>query len=113
MSKTFPKLAEERKFPRRHFDRNLGVLFQGQYKVCSGFDIGEGGLSFMAEEQFPEDAIAVVNFQVPGGGFTSAIVHIRRSVRSSSSDQFVVSCTFRDVSFEIKREIRTYVSARA
>ena len=102
-----------RKYPRRDFKRNMGVLFNGEYVVCQGFEIGEGGISFLYPQELPEHLQAVVSFQVPGGGFTSVQVEVRRSFQHDSTDQFVIGCSFKEVSFEIKREIRTYVSARS
>jgi hypothetical protein len=105
--------ASRRKFPRRDFPRGIGVLLGGVYSVQPGFEIGEGGISFLFPEAIAEDRMAVANFQIPGGGFASVIIDIRRCFVHDETGMTVVGCSFRDVTFEMKREIRTFVSARS
>jgi hypothetical protein len=102
-----------RKYPRRGFRRKLGVLFDGKYWMGNGVEVGEGGLSFLLGQVFPEGRSMVVNFQVPGGGFVSVQAEIRHITKDRKSGLFQYGVLFKTLKFEQKREIRTYVSARS
>ena len=102
-----------RQFPRREFLRGIGLLLQGTYTVFEGHEIGEGGISFYSKEPIKENSSAVASFQVPGGAFASVIIQIRASNKANETGNFVVGCSFQNIKFETKREIRTFVSARS
>ena len=102
-----------RQFPRREFARGIGVLIAGQYGVLEGHEIGEGGISFYSHDSLLENTLAVASFQVPGGAFASVIIQVRASNKSKEKGKYIVGCSFQDIQFETKREIRTFVSARS
>lgn len=101
-----------RKYPRRPFQRSVGVLSAGHYSLAQGHEIGEGGIAFVALEAFPENSLVVLNFQIPNGAFVSTICEVR-SVQQNEQGTYTHGCLFRDIKFEHKREIRTFVSARS
>ena len=103
--------ALRRKFPRRQFKRSVGVLYQGQYMVCHGHEIGEGGLAFFLSEPLPEGALVVLNFQIPQGEFVSVKAEVK-SIAQSDAGYNQHGCAFVNIKFNQKREIRTFVSAR-
>lgn len=101
-----------RKSPRRPFQRGIGVLSAGHYLLAQGHEIGEGGIAFIANENLQEGTAVVLNFQIPNGAFVSTICEIR-SVKQNADGGYVHGCLFRNIKFEHKREIRTFVSARS
>jgi c-di-GMP-binding flagellar brake protein YcgR len=111
-STTSPDQLLRRKYPRRGFRRKLGILFDGKYWMGNGVEVGEGGLSFLLGQAFPEGRSVVVNFQVPEGGFVSVQAEIRHITKDRKSGLFQYGVLFKTLKFEQKREIRSYVSAR-
>ena len=99
-----------RKHPRRKFEREMSCLVHGNYLTGFGQEIGEGGLAFFSTMQLNEADLLVLNFQIPDGSFVSVSAEVR-SVREDNG-KYVVGCLFRNIKFEQKREIRTFVSAR-
>lgn len=114
MTKSSPKKTDpRRKFPRKDFHRGVGFLFNGEYLVLEGSELGEGGLSFYSPRLFPIGEDAVLNFQVPDGSFISVRVEVRHTSTVVANEQFLVGCLFKDLQFEHKREIRSYVSKQS
>ena len=62
-----------RKLPRRKLGRNVGVLHRGEYLIAEAIEVGEGGMGFRTNTEYPESARVVVSFQVPGAQFVSVI----------------------------------------
>lgn len=100
---------ERRKFPRRPFHRAVSLLFNGDYHCLRGHEIGEGGLSVKSEIDIPTERNVVLNFQIPDGSFISIKAEVRNS-QSAELGGFVLGCSFVNLSFERRREIRTLVS---
>lgn len=103
-----------RKFPRRRFRRNVGILVGGKYFMSGGFEIGEGGLSFTSERVLKVGALLVLNFQVPDGEFVSVRAEIRNAETEGekSPGPVIYGCAFENLIFERKREIRNFVTNR-
>lgn len=101
-----------RQFPRRTMRRKVGVLCAGEYFVCESGEIGEGGMSIISDYVLSEGQEVMVSFQVPGGDF----VFLRGLVRSTQKKEGDLKVThglsFADIEFAIKRQIRSFVSAR-
>ncbi len=100
-----------RKHPRRAFLRDIGFLYQGQYQVVPGFEIGEGGTAVDLPVEIPEGATVVLSFQIPHGSFVITMGEVR-SCTQINEGCFRLGCLFKSIQFEHKREIRTFVSAR-
>lgn len=100
---------ERRKFPRRPFYRAVSLLVKGDYHCLKGREIGEGGLSVACEWDLPQDHYLVLNFQIPDGSFISVKAQVRNS-RPLDEGGFVLGCSFVNLPFERRREIRTLVS---
>lgn len=100
-----------RKFPRRRFHRGVGLLRAGVYDVGAGVEIGEGGLSLTLTHEIPADSHIVLSFQVPDSSFVTVRALVR-DCREDGNGGFIVGCQFENISFEQKRQIRSYVSAR-
>ena len=101
-----------RQYPRRMMKRKVGILCDGSYFVCESGEVGEGGMSIVSEFILTEGHELVVSFQVPGGSFVflRAIV---RSTHKKEGDSYVThGLSFAEIEFAIKRQIRSFVSAR-
>lgn len=103
-------MENRRSYPRRLFDRPVGVLLHGEYFSARGIDIGEGGISLKVRDQIAEGSRVVVSFQVPGGEF----VFVRGVVlQERKSGDGIYGVEFENLLFDRRREIRTYVSDRS
>lgn len=102
-----------RQYPRRFMKRKVGVLCDGSYFVCTSGEVGEGGMSILSEYVLTEGHEMVVSFQVPGGDFVF-LRGIVRSTQKKEGDAYVThGISFAEIEFSIKRQIRSFVSARA
>jgi hypothetical protein len=99
----------QRKYPRKSFRKPVAVLYKGTSNIVSGFEIGEGGLSFQAAEQIDLDQNIIVNFFIPGGNFFS-LNAVTRSAAEGDNRIHTYGISFDNVSLALKREIRAYVS---
>lgn len=99
-----------RKFPRRALSKKVGVLFDGQYFICSSGEIGEGGMSILSEYALTEGRELVLSFQIPDGTF----VTLRGQIKSIHATNGVVThgIAFGEIPLAFKRQIRAFVSAR-
>ncbi len=102
-----------RKFPRRGFKRSVGVLSGPRYKLCQGVEVGEGGLSFTGYSGYQVEGKIVLNFQIPDGSFISVQAEIKNVEENRETRLNTYGCSFLNLSFEHKREIRSFVSARS
>jgi c-di-GMP-binding flagellar brake protein YcgR len=100
-----------RKFPRRAFNRRVGVLSHGSYFLADSAEIGEGGMSILLPEELEEGNQLVVNIRIPGGDFVSLRAQVR-SRRPNTDGNFIYGLSFTNIPFSQKRQIRSYVSAR-
>lgn len=101
-----------RKFPRRAFNRGVGILFEGKYEISRTVEIGEGGVSFRWSKSYPIGKDVVLNFQIPFGKFVSVRAEIKNASEDPSSNDHIYGCVFKNLKFDRKREVRAYVSAR-
>jgi hypothetical protein len=101
----------QRKYPRKSFRKPVAVLYRGQSNIVSGFEIGEGGLSFQAAEKIDLDQNIIVNFFIPGGNFFS-LNAVTRSSTEADDRVHTYGISFDNVSLALKREIRAYVSLK-
>lgn len=100
-----------RKFPRRKFRRNIGLLVGGQYQLTAGHEIGEGGIAFLSDEEYEPGQLVIVNFHIPLGGYISVRAEIKN--KRAQDGRIMYGCSFLTLKFEAKREIRTFVTARS
>ncbi len=101
-----------RQFPRRDFNRKIGLLCNGHYCIVEACEVGEGGLSFVAYEEFKLEANVVITLKIPHGDFVS-LRGLVRYVNNQDSGQFTHGISFENITFNHKRQIRMFVSGRA
>lgn len=99
-----------RRFPRRTYQRKIGVLSAGQFIICEAGELSEGGLSFRSEYVFNVNKELLINFQIPGGEFA----FLRAIVKSTMKQNELVlhNLSFVDVPFQHRRQIRSFISER-
>jgi hypothetical protein len=112
MTLSAQELQSKRKFPRRRFPRSVGFLFNGDYVVGVGSEVGEGGIALYLGQEYPMNTEGVVSFQIPGGSFICVRVELR-NLQQEHNDGVIIGCAFKNLTFEHRREIRAYVSARS
>lgn len=100
-----------RKFPRRTFERKVGVLCRGAYFVARGGEIGEGGMSLQSDMVLSENSLLLISLQVPGAQMAFVKASVRTQKRTEDGEAFIYGLSFENVAFSLKREIRLYVSS--
>ena len=103
----------KRKFPRRRFKRQVGCLADGIYSIGQCLELGEGGVSMAFRTLLDADKNIVVNFQIPGGSFVSVRALVRNVNPVKQGNLYILGCSFENLDFDHKREIRSFVSARS
>ncbi|WP_374079375.1 PilZ domain-containing protein [Bdellovibrio bacteriovorus] len=101
-----------RQYPRRAMKRKVGVLCDGTYFVCESGEIGEGGMSILSDFVLTEGHELVVSFQVPGGDFVFLRGNVRSTQKKEGDQRVTHGLSFNEIEFAIKRQIRSFVSAR-
>jgi hypothetical protein len=100
---------EARRFPRRPFKYLTGCLFYGKYFITQAIELGEGGISLLAGAMSLKAGDEVVlTFKLPKSSIVvqrGVVVGVRQH-----EGQTVYGFSFLDISFEQKRDIRTFVS---
>lgn len=100
-----------RKYPRKDFQRKVGILFAGEYQVVEGVEISEGGLSFKTDMVFATDRECVLTFKIPKGDFISLRAVIKHMTKSQGG--LNVGVSFVQVPFSNKRQIRNFIADRS
>lgn len=100
-----------RKYPRKEFQRKIGILFGGLYQVVDGVEISEGGLSFQTDMVFAPNRECVLTFKIPKGDFIS----LRGTIKHMTKNQgfMNVGVSFIQVPFSNKRQIRNFIADRS
>jgi c-di-GMP-binding flagellar brake protein YcgR len=99
-----------RRFPRKEYQRKVGMLFAGSYIVVDAIEISEGGISFMSEFTFTTNRECVLTLQIPKGDFISIRAVIKHMTKMGS--HMSVGVSFVDLAFSNKRQIRNFVADR-
>lgn len=110
MNENLNPIETGRKFPRKEFQRRIGILFAGQYQVVNGIEISEGGLSFTTDMVYSVDRECVLTFKIPKGDFLSfrgLIKHITKK-----EGVLTVGVSFLQLPFSNKRQIRNFIADR-
>lgn len=100
-----------RKYPRKEFQRKIGILFGGHYQVVHGVEISEGGLSFKTDMVFAQERECVLTFKIPKGDFISLRGIIKHMTKNQGS--LSVGVSFIQVPFSNKRQIRNFIADRS
>ena len=101
-----------RQYPRRPMKRKVGILCDGTYFVCESGEVGEGGMSILSDFVLTEGHELVVSFQVPGGDFVFLRALVRSTQKKEGDSRVTHGLSFSEIEFAIKRQIRSFVSAR-
>lgn len=101
-----------RQYPRRAMKRKVGILCDGTYFVCESGEVGEGGMAILSEFVLTEGHELVVSFQVPGGDFVFLRALVRSTQKKEGDSRVTHGLSFSEIEFAIKRQIRSFVSAR-
>ncbi len=98
--------TNRRRVPRRTFKASVGVLHAGRYSIGKSLQVGEGGMSLLANFLKAGDRV-VVTFQIPAG----SLVCVRGLIRYTEiGDTMSVGIQFENLDFHFKRELRNFVA---
>ncbi len=103
----------KRQYPRRSMRRQVGVLCDGAYFVAESGEIGEGGMSIVSEFVLTEGHRVLVSFQIPNGDFVFLRGNVRSTEKKMGDLMVTHGLSFSEVPFSVKRQIRSFVSARS
>ena len=92
--------------------RLIGVLCDGMYFLGESGEIGEGGLSLVSEYVLSENHQVLLSFQIPNGDFVFLRAIVRSTEKKMGDSRVTHGLSFENVPFALKRQIRSYVSAR-
>ena len=109
--KTSRRGVENRRTPRRIYQRPIGILLHGVYDVFQGLQLSEGGLLFRSEKMFAVKSQIVATLVMPGGGVIvtrGEVIYARPD--SGRTQQFGVK--FTSLPLHLRRVIRNYVTAK-
>lgn len=101
---------ERRRFPRRYFERKVGVLSEGTYLIAQGVEIGEGGMMFSVNREISEDRRLLVTFRIPNHGFVVIQAFVRNT--QHEAQRFRYGIQFSDLDFTNRRRIRDYIAEK-
>jgi hypothetical protein len=97
-----------RRFPRAPFRSPVGVLLSGEYRVVSGHELGEGGMSFIYKSPIGLAQRLLVTIPNSKKNFYCIQSEVRNCL-TQPDGQFIIGIQFLVVSFEVKRDIRSLV----
>jgi hypothetical protein len=97
-----------RRFPRAQFQSLVGLLHLGQYQVVKGHELGEGGMSFFYHR--PLQLAQKILLTIPGSknDFYCVQAEVRNCIQKEMG-AYLVGSQFLDITFDVKREIRSFV----
>jgi hypothetical protein len=101
---------ENRKYPRRNFSSQVGVLINGLYYVLESFEIGERGMLFETEIALKDRENMVISFVIPGGHIVITKASVRYQLKKDSKAK--VGVEFTNISFEDRRKVRDFIAQR-
>ena len=105
-------LIRKRRFPRRRFRRPVGVLIDGNFYVCEGVEVSEGGIMVASTQEIPDGKRMILTFFVPGATECILRGESRYSTPPKSDGRRGVGIQFSNVKREQRRMIRDYISAK-
>ena len=101
-----------RRVPRRPIQKRIGLLVLGEYSICYGYEIGEGGMLVDSNIPMSVGQKMVLTIRIPGSievVSLASVVYIKEPKTPSEKTKYGVS--FENVDFEIKRQIRNFVAS--
>jgi hypothetical protein len=105
-----------RKFPRRRFKQDVGLLHKGGYAVVGGLEIGEGGMLVRFPDSVQIGDVVGLSFFIPLKGFVSVVGEVvyQRPELNTSIDENTgtLGVKFMDLEFESKRFIRDFIALK-
>ncbi len=106
-------LHVKRKYPRRRYRRPVGIMYQGQFWLVRGEEIGEGGLLIKSTREIPESAVVLVTLFVPGGEIAIIRCEVRYILSGRTASEYRIGLQFINFSFKHKKKIRDYIAAKS
>ena len=85
-------------------------MIDGNYQVAKGEEVGEGGLSLIADKTLPQGKLVLVTFALE-----DELHVIRGEVRyqqQKNPAEFLLGIAFQNISFKYKKLIRRYIGAK-
>lgn len=98
-----------RRFPRVPFYVPVGVLMEGRYRVVFGYELGEGGMSIQTQDPVPLAQRILLTIPSAKMHFYCVQAEVRNCL-TQPDGTFHIGTQFIEVSFEVKRDIRSFVS---
>lgn len=87
------------------------MLYRGRYELTEAQIIGEGGLQVLNPFEMKDRDLMVLTFKIPHGP-TLCLRGEVRNIDVDAEGRPIVGLEFTNISFDLKRAIRSYVAAR-
>ncbi|MCB0414691.1 MAG: PilZ domain-containing protein [Bdellovibrionales bacterium] len=100
---------EKRNFPRVEFQCAIGVLHDGRFETFRAEEIGQDGVSFLADFDSPIGKRVVVSFHIPYVSLIITQAQVKK-VEDFSGGLKKYFITFMQLSFTNERHLRKYIA---
>jgi hypothetical protein len=101
---------EKRKYPRRLFEAQVGVMIHGNYFIENSFELGEKGILFETSIALKSMENMVISFVIPGGYVVMTRAQVRYQIKKG--DVAKVGVEFTNITFEDRRKVRDFIAQR-
>lgn len=101
---------ENRKYPRRNFSAQVGVLIKGEYIIQRSFELGERGMLFETDMAIRSLEGMIISFVIPGGHIVITKAVVRYQIKKGTKAR--VGVEFTNITFEDRRKVRDFIAQR-
>lgn len=101
-----------KRLPRRRYERAVGLLCESKYTMETSVDVGEEGMLVRSSRHLKEGQNVLLNFWMEKVGYIIIPAQIRWVKNDENSKDQFFGLFFLKVSFDYRRALRTYISAK-
>lgn len=102
----------KRRYPRREFISQVGVLVQGKYFLQHTFELGEKGMMFDLDLAIRQGQDLICTFYLPDGYFVVTQAQVKSVAKDEKVKYAKVGVEFTNINFEDRRKVRDFISQR-
>lgn len=108
------EIKYSRKFPRRRFRQDVGLLHRGKYTLVQGLEIGEGGMLVKFPDSVKAGDIIAISFFISQKGFVVVLGEVvyQKPEPGQEDPSYAMGIKFIDLEFEFKRHIRDFIALK-
>ncbi len=104
--------SNAKRFPRRLYERPVGVLCDSKYTMEFSVNVGEEGMLVRSSRHLKEGQNVLLNFWMDKFGYIIIPAQIRWVKDAEGSKDQFFGLLFLKVSFDCRRALRTFIAAK-